>query len=487
MNKKNIQLKEVDLINQFELTNGNNIYAPLVQALENATISPKIQLHIPGHTRGEGLFPDFKNLLEKKAVYLDTTDEFDNLGTLHPETGPIKEAQLLAAKAFGAAKSFFLLNGSTIGNLALALTLLKPNSKAIIGRNCHRSVVTGLILSGANPIWVKPKKLENWSIWGHICPYDIENLLEKNNDVSVVWITSPTYEGIVSDIQEISNICHKYGVPLLVDEAHGCLWNFNDKLPTSALHLGADAVVHSMHKTGGSFSQSSILHLSKNSLIDQEVLATNLRLLHTTSPSILLLTSIDAARAYLSSKEGKLLIDKAINHAQYIRDSLKDIKKVNILSASDNLTIDPTKIYLTIDGISGARIETILKVDYNIEIESTCDNGVLVLSNIGNSFDEIKYFCSCIKNIAYSNLADISAFEQTKFMPLLTPNIVMTPREAFYKEKKKVKKEEAIGAISAEIIAECPPGIFILTPGEIITEDHLPYLTKYNEISIINS
>lgn len=468
-------------------TNQDETYAPILEAIKRSTSNGgSIQFHIPGHTKGVGILPDFKTLLDKYgAATLDSTDEFENIGTLHPPTGPIKEAQELAAKAFGAKESFFLLNGSSIGNMALALTLIKPNDKVLIGRNCHRSVVTGMIMSSANPIWISPKKHEKYSIWGEITPDDVKTHLEQNPDIKLVWITSPTYEGIVSDIKAISNICKSYNIPLIVDEAHGCLWSFSPKLPTSALHLGASAVVHSMHKTGGSFSQSSILHVAKDSIINVERLKHNLRLLHTTSPSVLLLASIDAARAYLESENGKKLIDNAIDNAMYVRNELKHFENVHVLANNSDFKIDPTKLYITIDGFSGARLETILKTEFNIEIESTTDHGFLALLNIGNNFDEVKYFVESIKKIATSDYHDISYMEKLKFMPLLTPIIKMTPREAFYMESEKVNLEDSVGRVSSEIIAECPPGIFILVPGELITQAHLPYLRKYKEITVL--
>ena len=244
------------------------VKAPIVEALKKAYENPTYQFHIPGHTKGNGSLPEFRKLIGKKALSLDTTDEFDNLGTLHPATGPIKEAQELAAKAFGAKKTFFLLNGSTIGNLAFAMGLTKKGQKIIINRNCHRSALAGMIISGADPVWVVPNRLEDWGIWGNISPESIEEALKNNDNVGMVWITNPTYEGVISDIKSIALICKKHNVPLIVDEAHASLWNFNDHLPESALKLGADAVLHSLHKTGGSMSQSSMLHVAENSKID---------------------------------------------------------------------------------------------------------------------------------------------------------------------------------------------------------------------------
>src|SRR5574344_2110506 len=165
---------------------------PLLDAIDKAIKNPTYQFHIPGHTKGEGVYPKFKNIIGKKALLLDTTDEFDNLGTLNPATGPIKEAEILAAKAFHAKRTFFLLNGSTVGNIAIAMGLTKKGQKVIVNRNCHRSVMTGLIISGADPLWVIPRKLQEWGLWGNIHPDDIEKLLKENKNVSLVWLTNPT-------------------------------------------------------------------------------------------------------------------------------------------------------------------------------------------------------------------------------------------------------------------------------------------------------
>ena len=264
-------------------------HAPIVEALKKAYENPSYQFHIPGHTKGNGTLPEFKKLIGKKALEIDTTDEFDNLGTLFPSTGVIDEAQRLASDVFGSKRTFFLTGGSTIANLALAFALTKPNDKIAIGRNCHRSVLSGMIISGANPKWIMPKKLDDWAIYGSLDAQSLRRCLEDDPAISLVWVTNPTYEGIVSDIEAISHVCHEYGAALIVDEAHGCLWNFSDVLPKSALRCGADAVVHSLHKTGGSMTQSSMLHISKNSRFDVHKIEHALKLLHTTSPSLLLL------------------------------------------------------------------------------------------------------------------------------------------------------------------------------------------------------
>ncbi len=460
-------------------------HAPIVEALKKAYDNPTYQFHIPGHTKGNGTLTEFKKLIGKKALAIDTTDEFDNLGTLHPATGPIKEAQELAAKAFGAKKTFFLLNGSTAGNLALAMGLTKQGQKIITNRNCHRSVLTGMIISGAEPLWLIPERFEDWGIWGNVNPDRVEKLLKTNKDVSMVWITNPTYEGVVSDIKSISAVCKKYNVPLIVDEAHACLWNFNDHLPTSALKLGADAVVHSLHKTGGSMSQSSMLHIAENSILDVDAVEKALKLLHTTSPSLMLLASLDAARANLESPRGKKQLQRAVSNAKYLRREIDKLEHIHQLKPDFGYKTDVTKVFIKADGLSGKRLESILEIDFNIEVESASDAGLLLLSNIGNKRSDIQYLVECLKKIDRTNYSDICYLENKKHMPMLTPVIKMNLREAYYSEKETIPKTEAIGRISAEIIAECPPGIAVLLPGELITESHMPYLTDYEFIEVI--
>lgn len=461
------------------------IKAPIVEALKNAYDNPTYQFHIPGHTKGKAIFKDFRKLIGDKALNVDTTDEFDNLGTLHPATGPIKEAQELAAQAFGAKKTFFLLNGSTAGNLALAMALTKKGQKIIVNRNCHRSILTGLIISGAEPIWICPNKIDDWSVWGNIDAQRIEELIKNNDDVSMVWITNPTYEGVVSDIKSISTVCKKYGIPLIVDEAHGCLWNFNKHLPETALKLGADAVVHSLHKTGGSMSQSSMLHIAKDSCLDEVAVEKALKLLHTTSPSLMLLASLDAARANLQSKAGQKLLDRAVKNAKYLRTRLDAIPNLHQLKGDFGYKTDVTKVFIRIDGLSGKRLESILEIDFGIEVESASDIGVLILCNIGNKRSDFKYLADALEKIASTHYQDIYYLENRKHMPLLEPQIKMSLREAFYAEKETVPKSDAIGRISAEVVAECPPGISILLPGELITQEHLPYLNDYETLEVV--
>ncbi len=453
--------------------------APLLDAMFTYKKDPMVGFHIPGHYRGQGVNPSFRDLIGDSALKLDTTDEFDNLGTLHPSTGPIDEAQKMAAKCWGAKRTFFVTGGSTIANLALAFSMTSQGDELLIGRNCHRSVLTGLIFSGAKVNWVIPKKLDDWAIFGNIEPSDIENKLKSNRNIKLVWITNPTYEGVVSDVEAISKICKKYKAALIVDEAHGSLWNFNSNLPDCALRYGADAVVHSLHKTGGAMTQSSMLHLSKNSMFDENKVEHAMKLLHTTSPSLLLLTSLDASRAYLSSFDGKNKLQNAIDNAMYFRQEAKKIDGLSVLDGK----IDVTKLFIKMRGLTGIQLEYILEHDYKIEVESASDEGILLLSNLGNGKDDFVYLLKCLKEISTKKY-EITQ-NNVKIMPLIDPEIVMNLREAYFAPKEYVNKSDCIGRISSEVIALCPPGISILLPGEIIKEEHLPYLFNYEKLEVI--
>lgn len=459
---------------------------PIVSALEKYLESPTVNLHIPAHGAEIGILPKFKELIGAKAVKADTTDDFDGLGQLLPPSGVIKEAQDIAAKTFGAKHTFFLINGSTVGNLALAMTVTRPGQKIVVARNCHRSVISGLSISGAVPIWVMPERKEEWGIWGKVNPAQIETLLKEDKEITAVWLTNPTYEGVISDIEAISKICKKYNVLLLVDEAHGSHWVFNDELPKSAIEYGADAVVHSIHKTSGSFSQSSMLHLSHNSMIDYEDMLANLKMLQSTSPSYLLLASLDAARAYLDSSIGRERLDTVIKNANAIRANINNIDGCRCLDESSGVKIDPTKLYVMMEGLTGKQLKDILEYEFHIETEARTDDGILALANIGNNEKELEYFYEAIKNIATrKHIYYKEGSEIIKYMPFSIPEMVQTPREAYFAKKEAIPVIDSVGRITTEVVAICPPGIPVLMPGERIQDEHLPYLVGKKTIKVV--
>ena len=295
---------------------------------------------------------------------------------------------------------------------------------------------------------------------------------------TTVWVTNPTYEGIVSDIKEIAAICKDHNVTFIVDEAHGSHWKFNNQLPQSAIELGADAVVHSIHKTSGSFSQSSMLHLGHDSKIDYDEILDNLKMLQSTSPSYLLLASLDAARAFIDSVPGRAKLAQMVYSSNKTRELINSLKDCYCLGPNDGYDIDPTKLYITISGISGRKLKDILEFEFHIETEAKTDKGILALANIGNTDNELEYLYEAIRNIiSRKHIYSDCDTEPVKYMPFSIPEMVKLPREAYFSKKEKVNPLNAIGRVSAEIVAICPPGIPILVPGELIQKEHLLYLS----------
>ena len=226
-------------------------------------------------------------------------------------------------------------------------------------------------------------------------------------------------------------------------------------------------------------------HIAKDSLINADAVEKALKMLHTTSPSLMLLASLDAARANLDSHRGRKQIARAVANAKYLRSEIDKMQHIHQLKPDFGYKTDITKVFIKADGLSGKRLESILEIDFNIEVESASDAGLLLLSNVGNKRSDIEYLIKSLKTIDETHYSDIYHLEHKKHMPMLTPIIKMSLRDAFYSSKETVSKAQAIGRISAEVIAECPPGIAILLPGELITEEHLPYLTDYEFIEVI--
>ena len=233
-------------------------------------------------------------------------------------------------------------------------------------------------------------------------------------------------------------------------------------------------------------SQSSMLHISKKSKFNADAIEKALKLVHTTSPSMLLMASLDAARANLESDGGKQQIKMAVDNAKYLRKHIDGMKKIShLISTSEKFKTDVTKVFIKADGLTGTQLEKILETDFKIEVESSSDIGILILCNPGNTKNDIKYLIKALNKIDKTDYSKIYKPERRKHMPLCIPITEMSMRNAYYSEKENIKTRDAIGRICAEVIAECPPGIAILLPGELITEAHLPYLTDYEEIEVI--
>ncbi len=322
---------------------------PLVEALQQFREEAPAYFRIPGHRFERGL----DEALNGASLAAYDLSEAEGLDDLHHAEGVIAEAQRLAAETWKAKKTFFLVNGTTCGNEAMVLSSVKEGEKIIVPRNVHKSVLMGLILCGATPVYVMPEYSTKWQMWGGVTPETIEKAFAETPDAKAVLLVSPTYYGLCSDLQAIAEICHCHNAALLVDEAHGSHLYFSEQLPLGALESGADACAQSIHKTAGSFTQSSFLSLGSGRL-DEARVAANLQMVQSTSPSYLLMASLDAARTR-DGAHGKERMERALELGQRARQELTKIKGIEVLGTEMEGTcgvwkIDPTRL-----GILGKR------------------------------------------------------------------------------------------------------------------------------------
>lgn len=377
-------------------------------------------------------------------------------------------AQGRASDCFGAKNTFFLTGGATLGILAAMKSVIQEGDRVLVARNCHKSVYNGLVVTCARVDWLMPETNDYFGIYGEINPEEVENNL-KLNQYKALIITSPTYEGVNSDIEAISKICRQYGVYLIVDEAHGALYNFSDKLPKTALEQGADFVINSLHKNAGAPNQCALLHVSNRIRDDFEwrQVQRAINLFNTSSPSYPLLACIEAAVTYLHSKEGKKAIDDLINNIEHFK---KDLRKEG-WEFYDNENSDPTKILIKRPDVSGLELSEKLFREFHIEDEMASDVCALYLCGIGTTRAKLDRLKNAIKKV---KLTKQTQEPKVSFQPF--PFVKMLPFEAFYKDYAFVSKENAILKVSSEMIVPYPPGIGILYPGEAIQEWHLDYL-----------
>lgn len=431
----------------------------------------------PGHSHGEVIPLNLKKLIGHKAFEADFS-EVVGLDNLQNPGGIIEESQKWASEIYGSRASFYLVNGSSSGIIALMMTVVKEGEKVLIARNAHKSVINALTLSGACPVWINTEWIEEWNIPGEIKAEKIQEKLDQNPDIKAVFVTNPTYEGVVSDIKAISEVCKKKNVALIVDEAHGALWNFSYKLPQTAIQCGADASIQSLHKTTTALTQSAILHLGRDSKISPDNMQRNLNIINTTSPSYLLLASIEGAIQYLNSKKGKLRLENLIDDINKLKNYLLKYENIRFLDKSN----DMTKIFVSINCLNGCDLADILYEKYRIEVETENNIGILALTGIGTTSRKLEKLANALEKIARK--ADKTCTNGQRILSFPYPITVYTPREILNLPSKKVKLEDAESLISAETIVKYPPGIPILIPGERITRNHIELLNDIKEVYI---
>ena len=456
--------------------------------MEHAKKNP-VQFHIPGHKKGAGIDPDFRSFIGDNALSIDLIN-IGPLDDLHQPKGMIKEAQDLAAKAFGADHTFFSVQGTSGAIMTMVMAVCGPGEKIIVPRNVHKSVMSAIVFSGAVPVFIHPEVDKELGISHGITTDSVERALQKHPDAKGVLVINPTYFGISADLSQIVEIAHSFNVPVLVDEAHGVHIHFHEELPLSAMQAGADMAATSVHKLGGSMTQSSILNV-REGLVNVNRIQTILSMLTTTSTSYLLLASLDVARKRLAT-EGHMLIEKTIRLANETRDAINEIENLycvgpEILGRKATFDYDPTKLIISVKklNLTGYDVEKWLRKEYNIEVELSDLYNILCIITPGDTEAETGILLSALKELA--ELQRDQAADQENQVKVFLPDIpvlAIAPREAFYSETEVVPFEKSAGRIIAEFIMVYPPGIPIFTPGEIITEENLAYITKTLEVGL---
>ncbi|MEW6684637.1 MAG: aminotransferase class I/II-fold pyridoxal phosphate-dependent enzyme [Candidatus Edwardsbacteria bacterium] len=452
--------------------------APLFEALAKYVKTEKTPFHTPGHKQGKGIDAELKRLVGQEIFKFDLTvlEETDCL--FHP-IGAIREAQELAAQAYGADKSYFLINGSTGGNLAMLLGVLFPGDKVIVPRNAHKSVLAGLILTGAIPIYVSPGIDEERGFVKNVTAETIEKVLKEHPDIRGVFISSPTYQGISADLLGIVKFMHQYHKIVMVDQAHGPHFHFHPDLPISAMDAEADICVESTHKIISGLTQSAMLHI-KGERIDLRDLENILLIIQSTSPSYLLMISLDLARRQMAT-QGKELLDKIIALSNRAREEINHLDGLYCLQPCDvtPFSLDPTKLTVFVKelGLTGFKASRILDHQYHIQPEMADIDSLLFLITIGDEEQDLKKLITGLKNLGEKHRENNNHLYRINCsLPKSYPPLKLSPREAFFAKYKTIPLSEAIGEISTEIFSVYPPGIPVIAPGEEITKEAVEYL-----------
>jgi arginine decarboxylase len=463
--------------------------APLYDALTIYEENKNISLHVPGHKDGE-IF-DKKAAAHFHAILKIDATEVNGLDDLHHPTEAIAQAQVLAADAFKAEKTFFLVGGSTAGNLAAALTLCRPGDRILVQRNAHKSVFHGLLLAGASPVYIMPDIEPDTQVATGINPEHLRAALEKYPDVKAVWITSPNYYGMGQNVAALADICHQMNLPLVVDEAHGAHFGQTADVPYSALQAGADLVIQSTHKMLTAMTMGSMLHI-QGPRIPLDKLTKVLAMVQSSSPSYPLMASLDVARRHLVLEGRKQLTDTIQNLEKHKKELAGTLKNLSVWQGKGNsfYSYDPLKWIIQSKDASLTGYQLLDKFQEKGCIAEMADTrNVVFVFSIDTKTEWIKRVGTIIREIdeelkegterevTVSSIRDVEWIsEEERFV-----EPVISLQEAFHQDKEQVLLQDAIGRYSAEMVIPYPPGIPLLAPGEEITGAHIETIQRIKQ------
>ena len=449
--------------------------APIHEALENFRRMRVVPFDVPGHKRGRGN-PELTKFLGEQCVGVDVNSmkPLDNL--CHP-VSVIREAEELAADAFGAAHAFLMVGGTTSSVQSMVLTACKRGDEIILPRNVHRSVLNALVLCGAIPVYVNPEVDQRLGISLGMKREQVAKAIAEHPKAVAVLVNNPTYYGICSDLRAIVKMAHDAGMLCLADEAHGTHFYFGGGLPVSAMAAGADMASVSMHKSGGSLTQSSLLLTGQN--VHAGYVRQIINLTQTTSGSYLLMSSLDISRRNLALR-GEESFEKVAGMAQYAREEINEIGGyyaygMDLINGTSVFDFDVTKlsIYTLGNGLAGIEVYDLLRDEYDIQIEFGDICNILAYISIGDRLQDIERLVGALADIERLYKKDSTGMLSGEY---IAPAVVASPQQAFYAEKESLPMEQAAGRISGEFVMCYPPGIPILAPGEMVTQEIVEYI-----------
>jgi Arginine/lysine/ornithine decarboxylases len=441
-------------------------------------------MHMPGHKRNT-------ELMQMGNPYDIDITEIEGFDNLHQPEGVLKELSNRISQLYGSKCSYPLVNGSTAGILAGISAATKYGDKVIVARNCHKSVYHAITVKGLVPIYLYPPQVENMPVNGGILPSEIEDALIKHKDVALVILTSPTYEGIVSDINEISEVVHRYGALLFVDEAHGAHFGFHEEFPLSAVSQGADIVIQSLHKTLPSFTQTAVLHSNSERL--NKRIQQYLSIYQSSSPSYILLAGIDRCISILEDRKEELFQEyNRLLSEFYLK--IKDLKHLrvfepNLVGQYGIHDLDRSKIVISVHNtnLTGHQLHSLLYHDYHITLEMETPDYVLAMTSIGDKEEGFQRLAEALITIDQSITVPTNQINTSSNLDFsLRPICSVLPAKAVEMQSEQIPVKDSIGRICAAYISMYPPGTPILVPGEIIEEEAIQYIQfiRRNKITI---
>jgi arginine/lysine/ornithine decarboxylase len=458
------------------MNNNNQNNTPLFDSMKQYHQKGITPFDVPGHKMGNGL-SEFTDYFGKTIMEIDVNSSkpLDNLSN---PIGVIKEAEELTAQLFSADYAFFLVNGTTAGIQGMIMSTCNPGDKIILPRNVHRSAINGLILADAIPAYIEPEVNDELGIAFNVSIEKVKQTIIQNQDAKAILITNPTYYGFTANLKEIVKLAHKYNIIVLVDEAHGTHLGFSSSFPISAMDAGADMSTISFHKTGGSLTQSSVL-LMNDGIVDKNHVKTILNVMQTTSASYLLMSSLDVARKNLALN-GKYEFKRILKLVQNARYEINNIDGLS--SFGDELVgldgaygFDETKLSIKVNeiGMTGLEAYDILRDQYNIQMEFGDAYNTLAVISLGDNEKNINILVDALKDMVKKYKKEPITLSK---IALYNPEVIVSPRDAFYSHKRPKALNDCEGDVSAEFIMAYPPGIPIVTPGERISKEIIEYI-----------